>query len=279
MAATIGSFPGALNPTMRDPLHVLVTGASSGIGAALARRYARRGRVLSLCGRDATRLAAVAEDCRARGAEVDAAIVDVADRRAVEAWVSERDAATPVDLAIANAGISGGTSGGAAPDGLAEPRAQHDAIMAVNVDGVVNTVNAALGAMAPRRRGQVAIVSSLASFRGFPGAPAYCASKAMVRTWGEALRADAAAAGIGVCVVCPGYVRSPMTDRNDFPMPFLMEADRAAALVERGLARNRARIVFPMRLYLLLRLFAALPEPLLDRIMARLPRKRGLDAG
>jgi short-subunit dehydrogenase len=151
--------------------------------------------------------------------------------------------------------------------------------MAVNVDGVVNTVNAALGAMAPRRRGQVAIVSSLASFRGFPGAPAYCASKAMVRTWGEALRADAAAAGIGVCVVCPGYVRSPMTDRNDFPMPFLMGADRAAALVERGLARNRARIVFPMRLYLLLRLFAALPEPLLDQIMARLPRKRGLDAG
>lgn len=279
MGATIGAFTEALNPTMRDPKHVLVTGASSGIGAALARRYARRGRVLSLCGRDAARLAAVGAACRSLGTEVDASILDVADREAVRAWIARRDAVAPLDLAIANAGISGGTGGGAAPDGLVEPRAQHDAIMAVNVDGVVNTVNAAMAAMAPRRRGQVAIVSSLASFRGFPGAPAYCASKAMVRTWGEALRADAAAAGIGVCVVCPGYVRSPMTDRNDFPMPFLMEADRAAALVERGLARNRARIVFPLRLYLLLRIFAALPEPLLDRIMARLPRKRGLGAG
>ncbi|MFM8679895.1 MAG: SDR family NAD(P)-dependent oxidoreductase [Alphaproteobacteria bacterium] len=262
---------------MRDPSHVLITGASSGIGAALARRYARQGRVLSLCGRDAARLAAVAGDCAARGAEVDAALGDVADRASVAAWVAARDAASPIDLAIANAGISGGTSGGAAPDGLVEPRAQHDAIMAVNVDGVVNTGNAAMVAMAPRRRGQVAIMSSLASFRGFPGAPAYCAGKAMVRTWGEALRPDAAAAGIEVCVVCPGYVRSPMTDRNDFPMPFLVDAGSAAAIIEQGLRRNRARIVFPLRLYLLLRVFAALPEPLLDRIMARLPRKRVLD--
>lgn len=264
---------------MRDPSHVLVTGASSGIGAALATRFARPGRSLSLCGRDATRLEAVASACRARGAQVHAAVVDVADRAAVSSWIAARDAAAPIDLAIANAGISGGTSGGAAPDGLAEPRAQHDAIMAINVEGVVNTVNASLAAMAPRRRGQVAIMSSLASFRGFPGAPAYCASKAMVRVWGEALRADAARAGIEVCVVCPGYVRSAMTDRNDFPMPFLLEADRAAAIIERGLARNLARIVFPLRLYVLLRLFSALPERLLDRIMARLPRKRGLDGG
>ena len=264
---------------MRDPSHVLITGASSGIGAALARRYARAGRILSLCGRDDRRLGAVAQACKALGAEVDAQLLDVADRDAVAAWIARRDAVAPIELAFANAGISGGTSGGAASDGLAEPRAQHDAIMAVNVDGVVNTVNAALRAMAPRRRGQVAIMSSLASFRGFPGAPAYCASKAMVRSWGESLRADAAAAGIGVCVVCPGYVRSAMTDRNDFPMPFLVEADRAAAIIARGLARNRARIVFPLRLYLLLRLFAALPEALLDRIMARLPRKRGLGEG
>ena len=93
--------------------------------------------------------------------------------------------------------------------------------------------------------------------------------------WGEALRPDYAARGVGVTVICPGYVRSRMTDANSFPMPFLMDADRAARLIAEGLARNRARIVFPRRLYWILRAFAALPEPLLDRIMGRLPRKTG----
>ena len=138
---------------------------------------------------------------------------------------------------------------------------------------LVNTVTPALRAMAPRGHGQVALMSSLASFRGFPGAPAYCASKAWVRVWAEGLRPEYAGSGIEVNVICPGYVRSPMTDRNDFPMPFLIEADRAAAIIADGLARNRARIVFPRRLYWLLRLYAALPERLLDVTMRRLPRK------
>lgn len=257
---------------MRTPGHILITGASSGIGAALARHYARPGARLSLGGRDAARLAAVDMSCRALGADVSSAPLDVRDRTAMEAWVRAADARAPLDLVIANAGISGGTAGSAGGGGT-ETQAQFDMIAAVNVGGVVNTLTPALEAMSARGRGQVALISSLASFRGFPGAPAYCASKAMVRVWGEALRPDYAARGISVNVVCPGYVESPMTAANDFPMPFMMSADRAARLIADGLACDRARIVFPRRLYWLLRSFAALPEPLLDRLMARLPRK------
>lgn len=257
---------------MRSPGHILITGASSGIGAALARHYARTGVRLSLGGRDPARLAAVDNSCRALGADVSSATLDVRDRTAMAAWVHAADAHAPLDLVIANAGISGGTAGSASGGGI-ETRAQFDMIAAVNVEGVANTVIPALEAMSARGRGQVALISSLASFRGFPGAPAYCASKAMIRVWGEALRPDYAARGISVNVVCPGYVESPMTAANDFPMPFMMPADEAARRIAEGLARDRARIVFPRRLYWLLRAVAALPEPLLDRLMARLPRK------
>ena len=116
-------------------------------------------------------------------------------------------------------------------------------------------------------------MSSLAGFRGFAGAPAYCASKAAVRVWGEALRGDLWAEGIEVSVICPGYVRSRMTAGNKFRMPLLMDADRAARIVARGLARNRGRIAFPWRLYALLRLVNALPLSWTDAIARRMPRK------
>jgi len=116
-------------------------------------------------------------------------------------------------------------------------------------------------------------MSSLAGFRGFPGAPAYGASKAAVRVWGESLRGHLAGDGIGVTVICPGYVKTPMTDVNDFPMPLLMDTDRAARIIRRGLARNKARIAFPWRLYALVRLIAALPPALTDPLLRWLPAK------
>jgi short-subunit dehydrogenase len=127
--------------------------------------------------------------------------------------------------------------------------------------------------MGRRRRGQIALMSSLASFRGFPGAPAYCASKAWVRVWGEALRIDLAATNVEVSVICPGYVDTRMTQANDFHMPLLMPAERAARIIIRGLERNRARIAFPWRMYAGVRLLAALPASLVDPILRLAPRK------
>lgn len=250
-----------------EPGHILITGASSGIGAALAREYAATGRRLALTGRDAGRLAAVAEACRAQGAEVATQCLDVTEAAPLAAWIAAEDEARPLDLVIANAGISGGTGRG----GESEAQARH--IFQINVDGVLNTVQPALARMRPRGRGQIALMSSLASFRGFPGAPAYCASKAAVRVWGEALRGELLHEGIGVSVICPGFVASPMTAVNDFRMPFLMPADRAARIIRRGLARNRARIAFPFPTYFSAWLLGGLSPALTDRLLARLPAK------
>jgi short-subunit dehydrogenase len=124
-----------------------------------------------------------------------------------------------------------------------------------------------------REVGQVAVVASLAAFMGFPGAPAYCASKAAVRVWAEAQRHELAPFGIEVSVICPGFVRSRMTAPNDFRMPLLMDADHAARIIRRGLARNRGCIAFPWRLYASVRLGSALPQWVKDRALGRLPKK------
>jgi short-subunit dehydrogenase len=249
------------------PKSILITGGSSGLGAALARAYAAPGVCLSLTGRDAGRLANVADECSIRGADVRAEAIDVLERERLAAWIAGRAAAVPLDLLIANAGVSAGTGGGGEDD------AQTRRIMATNVDGVINTVLAALPSMRARRHGQIAIMASLAAFRGFPGAPAYCASKAAVRVWGEALRGQLAGDGIAVSVICPGYVKTPMTAVNRFSMPLLMESDKAAQIIRRGLARDKARIAFPWRMYALVRLIAALPPGLTDPLLRKLPAK------
>ncbi|MBI3708081.1 MAG: SDR family NAD(P)-dependent oxidoreductase [Proteobacteria bacterium] len=252
---------------MRDPRAILITGASSGIGAALARTYARDGLFLALIGNDPTRTREIAETCRRQGAAVEHVALDVTDQTALAAWIATVDRAHPLDLVIANAGISAGTGGGG------ESEEQAHRILAVNIDGVLNTVFPALAGMIARRSGQIALMSSLAGFRGFPGAPTYCASKAFVRIWGEALRGELARHGIGVSVICPGFVASRMTAVNTFRMPLLMHAERAAAIIVRGLARNRPRIAFPWRMYAGTRLLAALPPRLADFLLARLPKK------
>ena len=254
---------------MHDPRSILITGASSGIGAALAEAYAAPGVTLALTGRHENRLATVAERCRQRGATVIVAALDVTDTAALAAWIGAADDHAPLDLVIANAGVSGGTEGG-------EGAAQARRIFAVNLDGVLNTVLPAIPRMQRRGRGQIALMSSLAAFRGFPGAPAYCASKAAVKTWGEALGGSLRGDGIGVSVICPGFVRSPMTDVNPFPMPMLMDTGRAVAIIRRGLARNRARIAFPWPMYALVWLLGALPPRLTDPLFARLPEKVSL---
>jgi short-subunit dehydrogenase len=220
---------------------IVITGASSGIGEALALDYAAPGIALALSGRDAARLQAVAEACRAKGATVDAGQIDVVDKDALAAWLTGFDEAHPVDLLIANAGISI-DKGNSSIDDFSIVRKT----FAVNVDGVFNTVEPLVGRMMARGRGQIAVVSSLAGFIGLPYSASYNASKAAIRVWGESLRHALKKSGIGVSVICPGFVVSRMSANAPFPMPFLMSSARASAIIRSGLAHDKARIAFPI---------------------------------
>jgi short-subunit dehydrogenase len=220
---------------------IVITGASSGIGEALALDYAAPGIALALCGRDAGRLKAVADACRAKGASVDELALSVTEREALAAWLIQFDDAHPVDLLVANAGISVDDGNSSLGD-----FGRIRETMAVNVDGVLNTVEPLVGRMIERRRGQIAVMASLASFIGLPYSASYNASKAAVRVWGESIRYVLRKSGVGVSVICPGFVATRINAEAPFPMPFLMTAAQASAVIRRGLARNRPRIAFPI---------------------------------
>ncbi len=252
---------------MQLPKSILITGASSGVGDALARLYARSGITLFLSGRNAERLASLVDICKSHGATVNSKVIDVTDSTAMALWIGECDAHRALDLVIANAGVSGG--GQAIGRGLDATRQ----ILATNVDGVVNTVLPTLERMLERGQGQIAIMSSLAAFRGMPGSPAYCASKAAVKSWGEGLRVRYARDGVRISVICPGFIESRMTADNPFPMPLLMHGDRAAVIIQRGLARNRGRIAFPFGTYAASWLLDVLPLNLTDWMVRNLPAK------
>ncbi len=250
------------------PTSLLITGASSGLGAALAEAYAAPGVTLYLTARDAARLQAVAARCEAKGARAVTACLDVREKAPLAAFITAADDATPLDLVIANAGISTGSFSGAETLDAAE------AVFAVNVMGVLYTLHPIIPRMVARGRGQLAILASLASICALPGAPAYSASKAAVRYYGEALAGKLKPHGVRVSVICPGWIVTPLTDRNDFPMPFLMSAARAATRIQRGLATGKTLLLFPRRLGLPLLLLAALPHALRRALLGAIPEKR-----
>jgi len=250
--------------------HVLITGASSGLGRALAIGCAAPGVTLHLSGRDVARLAETATACAEAGAAVTHRVLDVRDAAGMAGWIA---AAGRLDLVIANAGVSGGTGG------ATEPTAQIRTIFETNVTGVLNTALPAMEAMERQPpgpdglRGRIAVIASLAAFVAAPHAPTYCASKAAVQRWAEALDATERARGIRLSAVCPGYIRTPMAARNAFPMPLLMEPEAAARITLNGLARGRVRIAYPLPLYLAARLAGALPPAWRAALFTRLPAK------
>lgn len=227
-----------------SPQTVLITGATGGIGGALVDVYAEAGNTLILQGRNAARLADLAAQCEARGARVLTRVLDVRNRDELSGWLRDVCNQEAVNLVIVNAGVN--TNIG--PEGAGERWEDIEALIEVNVLAAMATVDAVLPSMRARGAGQIALISSLAAYFGLPVTPSYCASKAAVKVYGEALRGWLAPEGIHVNVVMPGYVESQMCRDMPGPKPFLWPADKAARFIRRGLARNRPRISFPFPL-------------------------------
>jgi short-subunit dehydrogenase len=249
---------------------ILITGASAGLGAALARVSAAPGVTLHLSARDASRLAPTVAACEAKGATVHPVAMDVRDAAGMAAWIA---GAGRLDLVIANAGIGAGTG-----DSFEAAQTARD-IFDTNVTGVLNTCLPAIEAMAAQPpgadglRGRVAVIASIAAFVAGPTAPAYCASKSAVQRWAEARDATERQRGIRLHSICPGFIRTAITDRNAFPMPGLMEPEEAAQRTLIGIQAGKLRVVFPWSLYAMSRVTGALPPAWRNAIMMRFEPK------
>lgn len=220
---------------------VVITGASRGLGAALALRFAEPGVRLLLVARSAEGLAATAAACVARGAQAETAGLDVRDAAGLAARLAAFEAAGPVDLAIANAGASAGTT----PDGTPEDATAARRMIEVNLLGAMNLVGPLLPGMVARRAGQVALIASVSARRGLPDFPAYCASKAGLVAWGQGVRAAHGPQGVRVTIVLPGFFDSAMGDRFRGARPFKLSLDAAADRCAAAIRRGDAEASFP----------------------------------
>ena len=247
-------------------LKVFITGASSGLGAALAAYYAARGAVLGLAARRADKLAEVAATLAATSTVY---ALDVADHAALASAAADFCSrhGTP-DIVIANAGISAGTQ-----CGNPEDLAVLERVLQTNVTGLAATLSPFVEPMRNRRSGALVGIASVAGFRGLPGNGAYSASKAAAINWLEALRVELHGSGVRVVTVCPGYIDTPMTEANRFPMPFLLSAGDAARRIARAIERASTLVVLPWQIRLTFSFLRRTPNWLFDRLFAHAPRK------
>jgi len=251
---------------MRSPFRaVIITGASSGLDASLAKVYAGSQVALGLLGRNCQRLSATARACEVKGATVSVAAVDVADAAAMATFLRQFDREYPVDLLIANAGTSAGPDPDCPSEGIDAATRQ----VRVNLLGAINTIEPLLPEFCLRGHGRIAVVASIAAYRGLPYSPGYCASKAGLRAYAEGLRPRLEPRGIGVTIVCPGFFDSPMTDRFEGPTPLRLSVDDAARIIKRGIDRGRRRVAFPWPLVLGLQFCDVAPAIIGDAILRR----------
>ncbi len=249
---------------MKNPKSILITGGSGGIGKGLCVAYAAEGVTVSFTGRDERRIGEVAALIRDKGANVNAAALDVTDGDAMKLWIEKIDDMAPLDLVIANAGIG-------EPHERIEERTAR--VFDVNVYGVFNTIHPALERMRKRRRGQIAIVSSIAAYMGLPWSVAYSASKAAVKIYGEGLRLRYRDEGIEITVICPGVVHTPMTESHYRDMPGWLTVDRAVRIIAKRLERNPRLIAFPWYTLSIARWASGLPAGLQDSLIRVAMRK------
>jgi short-subunit dehydrogenase len=251
---------------------VLVTGASSGLGRGLAAHYAREGATVHALARRADALAALtSEIARGGGGRVVPVALDVTDADAQVAAIraAEAQAGGALDLVVANAGVSEPTPGRGMDWKVAKQ------ILDVNVSAACVTIAAALPAMVRRGSGTVVAVSSLAAFRGFPGSAAYCASKAALHTFMESVRIDLRGTGVRAVTIYPGFVKTEMTAKNRFHMPFLMELDDAVRIMVRRIDRGDEVIAFPAAMSAFARAVRAMPRALYEPLAHGRGRGRG----
>ena len=248
-------------------MKVFLTGASSGIGEALARHYAAQGATLGLFARREAELARIASALAP--ASIATYPGDVRDAAALARAGADFIARFGVpDVVVANAGISRGVLTGEAID-----LPVFKDVFDTNVQGMVQTFQPFVAAMVEARRGTLVGVASVAGFRGLPGSGAYSASKAAATTYLESLRVELAGSGVAVVTICPGFIATPMTARNPYWMPFLLAPDKAARLVARAIDRRRRFYVLPWQMAWAGRLLKLLPRPVYDFAFRRAGRK------
>jgi NAD(P)-dependent dehydrogenase (short-subunit alcohol dehydrogenase family) len=248
------------------PLRVIISGASSGLGFALARHYIERGATVAAFARRGELLQALATEFPD---QVYCYVLDVRDVAAVQNAANDFIARVGVpDVVIANAGVSVGT--------LTEYAEDLDAfqqVMDINVLGMVKTFQPYVAAMRAARSGSLVGIASVAGFRGLPGASAYSASKAAAISYLESLRVELHGSGVKVVTICPGYIKTRMTAVNPYPMPFILDADEAARRMVRAIARQTSYTVIPWQMNLVGRVLKMLPNWLYDRLFVNAPRK------
>lgn len=234
---------------------VVISGASAGLGRALALQYAIPERALGLLGRDKARLTEAAAACRARGANVTIGAFDLLDASATGDWMRAFDAAQPIDLLIVNAGVF--TGHGA--NRVMETDEEIMAMLRTNLESATTTISAALPMLRARRQGRIAVVGSLAALQPLADAPAYSASKAGLMSYGEALREWLIPDRVAVTLIYPGHIDTNQVASHVGALPMIMSAEAAAARIKRGLDRGRAFIAFPLPLLWLIRAGRLLP--------------------
>ena len=243
---------------------VFITGASSGLGRGLSLHYAKQGATVFAAARRKDELVRLSAE--AQGGAIVPVPLDVQDSEALVRAIrrAEEEAGGALDLVIANAGIGQPTPARKMEWQLVKR------IMDVNVTAACVTLAAALPKMIERNSGQVVAVASLAAFRGMPGNSSYCASKAALHTWMESVRVDLRASNVRATTIYPGFVKTEMTAKNKYPMPFLMELDAAVRVMSRGIARGARTVSFPLPMSAVTRMLGALPgglyEPLAGKV-------------
>jgi short-subunit dehydrogenase len=252
----------------------LITGASSGLGKGLAQRLAREGYAVGLAARREELLKGLAATIREEGGKASVHPCDVSEQGQVVGAVQACEVELgPIDLLVANAGVSLNTRV------EAFDAREIERVIAINLLGAIYATEAVLPGMMARRRGQIVAVSSVAGFGGLPMSAAYSASKGAMTNFFESLRIDLRSSGVDVTVITPGFVKTPMTEHNLHPMPFLMELDDAIDLMAEGIQNRKKSLAFPWQLATAARLGRLLPRPAYDWLLSRVDRRKSPEAG